>query len=120
MTTTITYDGGPAITPRLALIGSHERERQSRTVTHEILGGPPVFTLRPASTSTGTLMLLFTNEQDAADAYDAHELAAVFTITDTTRGALNFTYVVDGAIRSRLDPDTADTWRVEVQYRETT
>lgn len=119
MTTTITYQGGNTISPHLALIGSHERESESRNVQHEILGGPPVYTLRTANPPRGTLMLLFKGEQEALDAYVAHELPAPFTITDTDRAALNFQYIVNGSLRMRLDRDTAALWVVEVQYQVT-
>lgn len=115
--TTITYDGGPAIHPMLALIESYGVTSEARTVSHSILDGPPVHTLRPAGPDAGTLTLLFIDETPARDCYSAHKLAAVFAIADTTRALLNFRYVVAGELRMQLDSATRERWLVTIPFQ---
>src|SRR5690606_27354080 len=113
MTTTITT-GTDRIRPLLAELASYGAAASSRNVVHDILDGPPVVTLRDATPDTGELSLVFASEQDGLDALEVHKLAAVFTITDTDRAALNFRYVLDGTATLELDRDTVNHWRVRI------
>jgi hypothetical protein len=117
--TTITYAGGTAIVPDIAAVQSASLRSRSRVKSHEILDGPPVHTLRPASPSTGELRLVFDAAIAAADCYTAHQLPAVFTLTDPDVSVLNFRYVLQdgGEARLELDPDTQSTWVVVVPYQ---
>lgn len=117
MTTTITT-GTDTLRPLLAELDSYAANAQSRNVVHEILDGPPVVTLRDASPDTGELVLIFTTEQAALDALEVHKMAAVFTIADTDRAALNFRYIFDGNATVALDPSTVNHWRVRISYRK--
>lgn len=116
--TTITYAGGPVITPTLALIDTASVVSEARTVVHDILDGEPVHTLRPASPLRGRLVLGFLSEQEALDCLQAHRLASVFTIaSDVT--LVNFRYIVTGGeLALAPDEDTQAGWVLEVPYQE--
>lgn len=114
--TTITYDGGPIITPDLVDISSVTARSASRVVSHDILDGSPVHTLRPASPARGTLALVFVTETAARDCFEAHRVAAVFTMTSPDRALLNLRYVVTDDIDIALDEDTAAHWVITVRY----
>ncbi|MCC2032450.1 hypothetical protein [Microbacterium allomyrinae] len=117
-TTTITYDGGPTLSPLKALVSSYSAEAESRTVAHSILDGDDVYTLRPAGADVLTLELLFADEIGARDCHRAHKLPAEFTIADDTRELLNLRYVVTGRIRVHLDPETRRRWLCIVPITE--
>lgn len=118
MTTSISYDGGATIRPTLALIETAALTSAPRTVVHDILDGPPVHTLRPASPTRGTLALGFVDETAATDCLRAHQLAAVFTITSDENALVNFQYVVTGAdLRIELDEESRAGWIVRVSYQ---
>lgn len=118
MPATITYAGGVPVVPELALVATFATEQQSRHIVHEILDGPPVFTLRPAGPRTGTLSLLFTTEGAADDARDVHTLPAVFSYADTDRPSANMEYIVTGLLGVKLDPETAARWVLAVPFTE--
>lgn len=116
--TVITYAGGADVHPDYAIIGSATTTSTPGTVVHTILDGPPVYTLRPAEPLRGTLHLGFVDEQDARDALEVHRLPSVFRITSSTRGILNFAYIVTGGdLRLELDAETASVWVLEVPYQ---
>lgn len=114
-TTTITYAGGAPIRP-FSLTDSYSGEHTAQHVRHPIIGGPPVFTLRPASPRAGTLRMLFSTEEVADDARHAHTLATVLTLVDDVRPNMGMTYVASGRIRLSLDPQTLTYWVLEVGY----
>ena len=118
MSTTITYAGGPTMSPRLTLVESGQQTAAARTVSHDILDGPPVHTLRPAAPSTGTLHHLFDTYIEAKDCYEAHRLATVYTIADPDVDLINFQYVVQGELDIHIDEETQDAWVVLVPYQE--
>nr|WP_278101894.1 hypothetical protein [Microbacterium proteolyticum] len=114
MSAIITFDGGAAIFPELVLRESYAARSESGTRSHDILDGPPVYTLRPAGPDTGMLAMLFAYETPARDCYTAHKLAATFTIADTTAELLNFEYVVIDRPEIRLD---GRRWIVSVPFQ---
>lgn len=117
--TTISYGGGPAITPTLALIDTATTKAEPRTVVHDILDGPPVYTLRAASPLTGRLELAFLDETAATDCRDAHMLASVFDIASADHRSLNFRYVVTGGdIELAPDDETVAGWVVTIPYQQ--
>lgn len=115
MTTTISYPGGVTITPHLVLLGSGDVEVESRTITHDILDGAPVHTLRSARPQTGTLRLLFTSSASASAAQGALTAADVYTVASTDDPALNFRMVVRTVIREQSE-DAAAVWTVSIEY----
>lgn len=116
MTTTLTYPGGTPIEPDFAALGSLNSEVVSRTITHEILDGPPVHTLQPAKPQTGTLHLEFSNAGRAHSAKDRLTAAAVYRITSTDSPHFPARIIVRRvAIAQR---DNAKAWVVSVDYEE--
>ena len=115
----ITYDGGATMTPATALIDTASTSAEARTVLHDILDGPPVYTLRPASPVRGKLELGFLDEIDASDCRDAHMLASVFAIRSAEHRSLNFSYVVaDGDVELAAEDETRAGWIVTIPYQE--
>ena len=118
--TTITSTGGGRIDPLIVDVVTAKFSSQARTVLHDILDGPPVYTLRAALPASGTLRLVFATASDAAACEVAHRRASLFTITSAELPRLNFDYVVapGGEVVLELDPDTAVGWVVEVPFQQ--
>lgn len=117
--TVISYAGGADIAPDQTDIATAAFISEPRTVVHDILDGPPVYTLRPADPRTGILRLGFTTEQAALDCFESHRIPSVFTVSSTESIALNFAYIVAGGrVSFELDRETGRLWTVEVPYQE--
>lgn len=119
MSTILTYPGGSAIIADFAARGTADAEVVSRTITHEILDGPPVHTLRPAKPQTGTLTLLFSTEQTAHRAKDQLTAAAVFTITSTDSANLPARIIVR-TVRVEQHDRAEGVWTVLIDYEAVT
>lgn len=119
MTTTISYSGGVTVTPDLALHASADVEIGSRTVTHEILDGAPVHTLRPARPKTGTIHLLFTSSARAHAAADALVAPDVYTVTSDDDVSLNLRIIIR-SVRVEQAADARRNWAVHVGYEAVT
>lgn len=115
MTTTITYSGGITVTPDLALHGSADVEISSRTITHEILDGDPVHTLRPASPQTGTITLMFSTSARAHAAKEALTAPDVYTVASDDDASLNLRIIVR-SVRVAQHADDRHRWTVSVDY----
>ncbi|CAH0262797.1 hypothetical protein SRABI98_03551 [Microbacterium sp. Bi98] len=115
MSTTLSYAGGTPIQPDFTVVGSGDAEIVSRTITHEILDGPPVHTMRPARPQTGTLELLFATSARAHQAKDRLTAAAVYTIVSTDSDDLPSRIIVRG-LRVSQHEDAAKIWTVYVDY----
>lgn len=116
MTTTITYPGGTPIVPDFAALGSLNAEVVSRTITHEILDGPPVHTLQPAKPQTGTLLLEFSTATRAHAAKDRLTAAAVYTVISDDSPHFPGRIIVRRVTVTQRD--TASDWVVTVDYEE--
>lgn len=96
-----------------------QSDRDSGNIVHTIPGRvSPDVTLRPASLRTGTLELMFRDEQDSRDAEDAHATGSTFALIAPERPTVETFYVVTGTITRELDPQTRDRWIVRVDYQE--
>ncbi|KQR43435.1 hypothetical protein ASF87_16730 [Microbacterium sp. Leaf161] len=115
MITSITYPGGTPIVPDITVVGSVDAEVVSRSITHEILDGPPVHTLRPSKPQTGTLRLLFTTSAKAHAAKDQLTAAAVYTISSTAGTNLPSRFVVR-SVTVTQSRAVANVWTVSVDY----
>ena len=105
-------------TPTLLLGRSASVSAASKSIRHDIIGrADPDFTLRPASSRTGTYELLFTDETAAEQAFVMLGRAAVFTIADDDRPTLAMTAVTDGRITKAL-ADDGTTWLVSWSFCE--
>lgn len=115
----ITYDGGPVMRPTVALRRTAALRSAPRNTSHDILDGPPVYTLRPAGPLSGVLELGFTSEVDALDCLQAHRIAAVFTVTTDESALIGFRYVVvDGDLAVAIDDETGAGWLVSIPFQE--
>lgn len=114
MTATITK-GVIEITPDLVV--GYEVRTETTTVIHELVGGGTHVTDGPDRLRTGTLTLLFSSEEDALAAQDAHMAGGTFALSDTVRD-IAMTYVRRGGMTYRLDPDTLNKWLLEVGFQE--
>jgi len=92
--------------------------RNSRTVVNPIVGGGVDYILYPADLRSGTMSLMFFDEQDAIDCFQLHGKAAVFTITDTDRPSINMNYIVNGSNTRTLNDQNRTWWVVALQYQE--
>ncbi len=113
-------DGTTTVTP--LLIDGYESTRNSRNVTHEILGSNvPAFSLRPARLRSGRLTALL---EDRAAAVALESLLAgahLFTFTDTdTTLSMTFGLDGDGDITTALDRTTRLRWTVAWDFVEVT
>lgn len=98
-------------------VDGYSSSRRSNNVVHIIPGSPnPDVTLRPASLRTGTLRMVFADEDAAKAAEDAHSSGAAFTLTADERPTLAMHYVVSGDVTRELG--TAGQWVVQVGYQE--
>lgn len=115
MSTTLTYAGGTPIEADFAVAGSADAQVNSRTIAHEILDGPPVYTVRPAGPQSGTLELLFASSARAHNAKDRLTAAAVYTIISTDSDRLPARIIVR-TVRVSQHEDAAKLWTVYVDY----
>lgn len=115
MTTTITYSDGSTIRPMLVLLGSADVEVTSRSLTHEILDGPPVYTLRPTRPQTGTIKLLFGSSAAAHAARGALTAADVYTVSSDDDAALNLRFLVR-TVRAEQHDEATSIWTITIDY----
>jgi len=99
------------------LVLGYETSRRSQNIYHDVLGGGQDVTLRPAALRTGTLRLLFADEDSARDAVAMHAKAALFYFEDPDRRIATMYYAIDGDVRLALH-EQRELWTVDVAYRE--
>jgi hypothetical protein len=116
--TVITHD---TTTIEPVVVEGYESTREGRNVVHPIIGrAEPDVTLRPANLRTGTLRLVFDDEDASAAAELEHATGGVFAVVSTERATIEMSYVVAGEIVRGLDEDTSEDWIVTVEYQEVT
>lgn len=110
-------DGTTSVLP--LVVDGYESTRQSQNVFNNVIGRslPDVF-LNPASPRTGTLTMLFATEADALACEALHTGTALLTFSDSDLPSATMTYVADGSITRRLDPESRALWLVTVDFRE--
>lgn len=102
-----------------ALVLSLSSTRNSRSRLHYVIGrGDPVVTLALPSFRSGTIELFYTTEQEAADAERMHTQSGKFVLSYPERPTWAMSYVLGGALKKQLDPETRDRWVVSVDYQE--
>lgn len=110
-------DGDTSVTPITA--DGYSTAQAPGNIVHQIIGGLPVVTLRPAQPRSGTLALLFDTEADAEAARALLATAAQFTYADTDLLTVGMTFVLDGqGITPALENETRTLWTVGVGYLE--
>lgn len=110
-------DGTEDVTSPVLVLG-WETKRQSQNIIHDLIGGGIGVTLIRPRPRSGTLELLYTSEDDAAEALEFHGRETTFSLSDTDRSSVAMTYVVNGECGLALDRDTRDVWVVAVGYQE--
>jgi hypothetical protein len=118
VTTTITAQGGAVtITPDLVL--GYATSQASSTQIHLALGATyPSATTRPAIARSGTLNLLFKNENNANNCRIAHTEPGTLTLTTTDLNHADMVYVPVGQVTMSLDDTTHNAWIVTVGFQE--
>lgn len=94
----------------------------SRTLLHEVIGRAyPDVTMLPGSLRSGTLSLVFGDENDSRLCEQLHAYAtAPLVLTTDERDTIAMTFVVVGKVVRSLDDQTRDSWVVSVDYQEVT
>lgn len=114
MPTMLTYSGG-SITPMFVAAGSANILSETRTITHEILDGAPVYTLRRALPVEGAFELLFSTVEEAHQAVGVLGAPEPFTVSSDESPVLNGRIIV---LRAEVEQaDDVDVWVVTVEYR---
>jgi hypothetical protein len=110
-------NGTDTITP--TLITGYESDTESNNVVHRIIGrADPDVSLSADSLRSGTLELFFESYAEVWEAKALHAAPSVFTLTDADVPAINMTYVRDGSMTIRLDPESLELWTLSVGYQE--
>lgn len=98
-------------------VDGYESSRRTTSLVHEILGrAKPDITMRPATSRTGTLSLVFATEADSLAAELAHAEARVFTLDHPARSSVGMDYVPAGRVTRALLPSGG--WSVTVDFQE--
>lgn len=114
--TTIT-SGTLTFTPELVTAWAVSQE--SRNVVHAIIGRTdPDVTLKPASSRTGTLEMLFTSATLAETARGILANGTIFTISDSETWLDGFNFVMSGNISTALEDETRNLWILTADFTE--
>ncbi|GLK17745.1 hypothetical protein [Herbiconiux flava] len=114
---TITASAGGYVLRPLLVLG-YTWTLNARNNIHPLVGSAsPAVTVRPATLRSGTLRLLFANEQQAAAAELVHSLGSALTLADSDRLSAGMTYHPTGRIEIALDPETRSRWIVSVDFQ---
>ena len=101
------------------LVTAWETSQESRNVIHVIIGrADPDVTLKPASSRTGTLEMLFLTASAANTARGILGAGAVFTISDSETWLDGFNFVMSGTISAALEDTTRNLWTVNADFTE--
>lgn len=97
----------------LEVVG-YEASSETRNVYHS----PAAVSVHGEGPRGGTLPLVFASLADAAAAWDVLAAPAVFTFSYHDLTALEMTFVRDGDMTLRIDPQQRARWRIDLGYRE--
>jgi hypothetical protein len=101
------------------LITAWSVSQESRNVVHTIIGrNDPDITLKPATTRTGTLELLFSSASAANTARGILANGTVFTITDSETWLNGLDFVMSGNISTALEDETRKMWTIQADFTE--
>lgn len=114
--TTIT-SGTLTFTPEL--VTAWETAQASRNVLHTIIGkSDPDVTLKPSSTRSGTLEMLFLSASAANTARGILANGTIFTISDSETWLNGFDFVMSGTISTVLEDTTRNLWTISADFTE--
>lgn len=101
------------------LVTAWQVTQDSRNVLHTIIGKTdPDVTLKPSSTRSGTLEMLFTSASLANTARGILANGTIFTISDSETWLNGFDFVMSGAITSALEDETRRLWTITADFTE--
>lgn len=95
-------------------VTGYEATSQTKNVYHT----PGAVSLAGEGPRAGTLPLVFPTLTDAAAAWEVLAAPEVFTFTYHDLTALTMTFVRDGEMTLRIDPQQRARWRIDLGYRE--
>lgn len=116
MGTTVTATTG--VVHPFSVVETLRTEQEARSVMHDILDGPPVFTLRDAGPRTATLKLLVSSDTDAETLRVIFATGQVATVIDPSRPTLISPVTLTGKLSVGVDKKTARTWIIEAEVTE--
>lgn len=101
------------------LITAWQVNQDSRNVIHTIIGrNDPDVTLKPATTRSGTLQLLFSSATGANTARGILANGTVFTISDSETWLDGLDFVMSGTISTALEDETRKMWTIQADFTE--
>ena len=101
------------------LVTAWETSQTSRNVLHTIIGkADPDVTLKPSSTRSGTLEMLFLSASSANTARGILANGTIFTISDSETWLNGFDFVMSGTISTVLEDTTRNLWTISADYTE--
>lgn len=110
----------PSTTPDLVL--GWEQSRAGGAIAQDVIGGGVRIAVGMSRPRTGTLELFYKDEVPAVAAFDMHQHAATFLLSDLDAPGswrdMRYVVTADGGSRIRLDEVTRRRWIVEVDYQE--
>lgn len=116
-TATITAGNDAGSTSPVLILG-YETNREGQNVIHDLIGGGIAVSLIRPRLRSGNLELFYPSEASAWTALEMHGEETTFTLSDSVRPAIGMVYVLSGAARLTLDPETRDLWVVTIPYQE--
>ncbi len=116
---TISASNGAGTTTPLAVLSEYSTTRRSRNVVHDLIGGGIAVSLVAPNPRSGTLELLYDNEESAYECADLHSVETSFVLSEPDRPHMSMTYVIDGEVTVTLDADTLTVWIVGIGFQET-
>lgn len=102
------------------LVTGYQSVRKANNVFNDVLGGGLDTTLSPAGLRTGTLVLLFANETDAAACEGMHTGTEVLRFNDSDYPSIIMNYVPSGSITRALDDQSRTYWTLSIDFQEVT
>ncbi len=113
----ITISDGDATFSPILLTG-YEVTSETRNIAHRIIGrSSPDYSLGEDSTRSGTLQMLFADEEEAHSAAAILRATAVFTLTDDDTPEIDMAFIRQGTLRIRVT-ETRREWLLECGFQE--
>ncbi|HWO51561.1 MAG TPA: hypothetical protein VNN23_08190 [Ornithinibacter sp.] len=118
MTSTISAGNGTGTTTPLTVLSPYSASWASRNVIHALIGGGIAVSLVTPDPRRGVLELLYGTAAEAYQAIALHREETAFTLIEDDPSHISMTYVVDGELSVRLDPETLILWIASIGFQE--
>lgn len=110
-------DGTVVIQPQVATLTGNTVPTQ--TQFHAVIGRSyPDITVRDLGMATGTIEMVFADEGDSLDAFEALRSADFWNYSDSDVESIDLNFVLSGSLSRNLDPQTRSVWLVSLGYQE--